>query len=171
VTRLLPLLLVAIAVGGCGSSSLDAVTPAPAGSAVAAAKPKHVRTLPKKVFLRRVNAICRRLEKVDVGAVPTITGDVGRNRRVFGAWFGRVHKVVRSTRRRLVRLGRPSRDRARWRRVMTKLRAIEDHIDTMRASTWAGSVNMLLLSARELESSDKSADRRLRRFGAKRCVS
>ena len=135
-----------------------------------APKAKAVRIVSKAKFVRRVNAICARLEHGGIGNVPTITSDVGRNRVVFGAWFGRAHREVRHARRDMVRLGVPSRDRARWTRVMSKLRAIEGHLDTMRASSWAGSVNMLRLSARELVAAGKSADRRFRLFGAKRCA-
>jgi hypothetical protein len=170
VTRLLPLLIAiaAVAVAGCGSSATSAV--APAAPAAAAATPKKVRTLPKKVFVRRANRICRRLEKMDVGALPAISSDVARNRRVVGAWFGRVHAQLRRGRRQLVRLGQPSRDRARWRRAMAKITAVEQHVDTMRAAAWSGSVTMLRLSARELLRSNESANRRLKRFGADDCA-
>lgn len=167
-TRLLPLLLVATCVAGCGSS--DAVTPAAPAAAAAAAAPKHVRTLPKKVFVRRANRICRRLENVDVGSFPAMTSDVTRNRRAIGSWFSRVHSEMRRARRQLVRLGQPSRDRARWRRAMAKITAIEHHMDTMRAAAWSGSVNMYVLSGRELIRSSASADRRLKRFGATACA-
>jgi hypothetical protein len=171
VTRLLPaltLILAAVAIAGCGSSSSDDV--ATAAAPAPAAKAEHVRTLPKKVFVRRVNAICKGLEKVDIGGFPAITADVSSNRLAIGAWFGRAHKAVRSARRRLVHLGRPRRDRARWVRVMSKMKAIEGHMDTLRAASWSGSVAMLRLSARELLASAKSVDRRFRRFGARRCA-
>ena len=166
-TRLLPLLLAALLVAGCGSSATDAVTPA--APAVAAAKPKKVRTLPKKVFVHRVDSICRGVDMAVVYDMPTVTGDVARNRRVFGAYFGRTHSEVRRLRRKLVRLGQPSRDRARWRRALAKVKAMESHIDTLRAAAWSGSVNMLVLSARELRHTSASATRRFERFGAKRC--
>jgi hypothetical protein len=130
----------------------------------------HIRVVSKATFVHRVNRICGHLAQVDIGAAPTPTADVYRNRRVFGAWFGRAHRAVRHARGRLTRLGEPTRDRARWQRVMNKLRAIEAHIDTMRAAAWSGSVNILLLDARELKGSAKSIDRRFRRFGAERCA-
>ena len=166
--RVFPVLLAALALGGCGTAATSAPPVGPLG--VTAQKPRHVHVLPKKVFTRRANRICAELERTDIGSPPAVTGDVGRNRQTFGAWFGHVHTVVRRARRHLVRLGRPSRDRARWTRVMSKLTAIESHLDTMRASAWSGSVDMLVLSARELKTSARSLDRRFRRFGATRCA-
>jgi hypothetical protein len=146
VTRFVPVLglLAAAALAGCGSAATEAVAPA----APAAAKPKHVRTLPKQAFVRRVNRICARYDVLDT----TSAGE------------------LRRARRELVRLGQPSHDRARWLRVMSKLKAIEGHIDTMRAADRAGSRTMYTLSARELDGSKASATRRIRRFGATRCA-
>jgi hypothetical protein len=167
VSRVAPLVLVALFVAGCGGSK-PVAAPLPA-----APKAKHVRIVAKKKFVRRVNGICASMER-PVGAIlasmPTATSDVGRNRRVFGDWFGRAHRVFRHARRRMVRLGLPSRDRQRWDRVMSKWQAVEGHLDTMRAAAWAGSVPMLRLDARELMASGDSLDRRFRRFGAKRCA-
>jgi len=165
VSRFAPLVLVAVIVAGCGSSA-----PAPVAAPLAP-KAKPVRIVAKKKFVHRVNAICARLDGPQgaIGDVPTMTSDIGQNRAVFGAYIGRAHRVIRTTRREMVRLGQPSRERARWARAMSKLQAIESHLDTLRAAVWAGSVNMVVLSARELEKSAHSADRRFRRFGATRC--
>jgi hypothetical protein len=165
VSRFAPLVLVALVVAGCGASK-PVVAPLPAPP-----KAKPVRIVAKTKFVRRVNAICARLDgpKGAVGDVPTMTSDVIHNRVVFGAYIGRAHRVIRTARREMVRLGQPSRDRARWARAMSKLTAIENHLDVLRAAVWAGSVDMVVLSARELKGSAKSADRRFRRFGAGRC--
>jgi hypothetical protein len=168
--RLAPLLLLlAVALAGCAGD--DPVAPPPA--AAAAVKPKPVEIVPKQRFVRSVNAICRRMETPvrTIGAPPTMSADVAQNRRVVGDWFGRFHRVMRTARRRMARLGTPSHDRARWRRAYAKFHAVERHIDTMRAAAWSGSVDMLLLSVRQLGRSAESADRRLRRFGARDCAS
>jgi hypothetical protein len=159
-----PVLLAAVALVGCGSAA------APPAPKPILPRQAHIRVVPKSTFVHRVNRICGHLDRVDIGAAPTPTSDIYRNRRVFGTWFGRAHKAIRHARGRLTQLGEPSHDRARWQRVMNKLRAIESHVDTMRAAAWSGSMNMLVLSARELQSSAKSIDRRFRRFGAGRCA-
>jgi hypothetical protein len=162
VKRCLPVLLL-VALAGCGSA---AVPPAPKPVVPEEA---HIRVVPKRTFVRRVNRICDDVGKVNIGPVPTLTSDVYRNRRVFGAWFGRVHTAVRRARQRFVSLGTPARDHARWARVISKIRAEESHLDTLRAATWSGSLDMLLLSARELRQADRSLSRRLRRFGVTHC--
>jgi hypothetical protein len=53
---------------------------------------------------------------------------------------------------------------------MSKLQAVESHLDTIRASAWSGSVDMLVLSWRQAVKSSESSNRRFRRFGAKRCA-
>jgi hypothetical protein len=163
----LPLLVLALVLPGCAGD--DAVTPPPA--AAAEKTPKPVKVMPYKRFVKRVNAICAGMQKPVRAIVqpPAITGDVAHNRRVFGAWFGRWHKVFRQADRRMGRLGMPSRQRLRWRRAKAKMHAIVGHMDTVRAAVWAGSLNMLILSARQLERSADSAVRRFRRFGATRC--
>ena len=164
----LMLLLASVALAGCGSSK-----PTVAPPAVAAAAPvEHTpaRVLRKRTFLRRVNRICARTDGSGIGQVPAVTTSVAHNRVIFGAYFGRVHRVIRRVRRRLVRVGVPKRDRARWTRAMSKLLAAERHLDTMRAAAWSGSVPMLRLSARELQRTAKSAERRFRLFGATRCA-
>ena len=166
--RCLGVLFAAVALGGCGT----AATPAPpAATPVAAVKHQHVRVLPKKVFARRVNRICKQLNAPmrRIGNLPALTDDVATNRRIVGAWVGHYHRLFRLARRRMTRLGRPSRELARWRRAMNKLRAVESHVDELRASVWAGSGDMLELSRREIVSSAKSASRRFSRFGAKAC--
>jgi hypothetical protein len=171
VTRLLPLLslLAAVALTGCGASS-DAVAPAP--PAAAAAKPRKVRIVPKRTFVKRVDKICAGFNGQELAdSLPTVSSDVARNRAVFGRWFRHARHEVRRMRVRLKHVGQPSRSRARWTRAMAKLHAIERHLDTMGAAASAGSVHMLVLSAHEIERSGKSADRRFRLFGAKRCYS
>jgi hypothetical protein len=157
-----------VALPGCAGD--DAVAPPPAAAA-ATAKPEPVKVVAKQRFVRRVNRICARIETPvrAIGAPPALGGDVARNRRVVGEWFGRFHGVMRTARRRMARLGAPSRDRARWVRAYSKFHAVERHLDTMRAAAWSGSVDMLLLSARQLQRSAESADRRMRRFGATGC--
>jgi len=135
---ILPCLLVA----GCGAAEAPAPLPAPQP----VAKPKHVRTLPKQTFVRRVDRICNGLGPV-----------AGR-------------PAVRRLRLRLLHLGRPSRDRARWTRVMSKLRALENHLDTMQAARRSGSSSILALSSRNILAARQSVDRRLRRFGANACL-
>jgi hypothetical protein len=121
--------------------------PLPAPQPVTNAKPQHVRTLPKKTFVRRVNRIC--------GALGPVAD----------------RKAVRRLRLRLVHLGGPARDRTRWIRVMSKLRAVENHLDTMQAAAGSGSPSMLALSTRNMRAARQSVDRRLRRFGAHACLS
>ena len=58
----------------------------------------------------------------------------------------------------------------RWQRVMSKVRAIENHLDTMHAAALSGSADMLILSAHELDTAARSVDRRFRLFGANRCA-
>jgi len=157
-------LLSAVVLGGCGSAA------APPPPKPILPRQAHIRVVTKKTFVRRVNRICDDLDSMDIGRPPTITSDVLANRRSFGAWYGHIHKVIRRYRQRFTELGQPTRDRARWERVITKIRAAENHLDTMRAAAWSGSVDMFVLSAHELMHTGKSLDRRLRRFGAKRCV-
>jgi len=167
VRRCLGVLFAAVALGGCGTAATPAPPAAPptAGPALRT----HVRVLPKKVFARRVNRICKQLNVQRIGNLPALTDDVATNRRIVGAWVGRYHRLFRLARRRMTRLGRPSRELARWRRAMNKLRAVENHVDELRASVWAGSGDMLELSRREIVSSAKSASRRFSRFGANAC--
>jgi hypothetical protein len=171
VNRLTPLLLLLLAAvaAGCGSAN-EAAAPTAAATAAAPVKPEHVRTLPKRTFVRRANAICARLAPGGVGARTAMSPGVRRHRGALAAWAGRMHAAMRGVRRRLVHLGEPSRDRAGWRRAMSKLRAVEGHLDTLRASAWSGDATMLSLSARQLDASGTSADRRFRRFGATRCA-
>jgi hypothetical protein len=164
VRRCLPVLLAAVALGGCGSAA------APPPPKPILPRQAHIRVVTKKTFVRRVNRICDDLDQLNIGAAPAISSDVLVNRRNFGGWFGRVHRIVRRARQRFVELGQPTHDRARWERVVNKVRAEESHLDTMRAAAWSGSADMLLLSAHQLQSTSKSLDRRFRRFGAKHCV-
>jgi hypothetical protein len=129
-----------------------------------------VRGLPRRTFLRRANAICARMAPGGVAARTAIGSGIRRHRGALAAWSGRAHSVMRRVRRSLVHLGEPSRGRTDWRRAMSKLRAVEGHLDTLRASAWSGDATMLRLSARQLDASSTSADRRLRRFGATRCA-
>ena len=129
----------------------------------------HIRVVANTKFIQRVNRICRRLGHVKVSDPPAMTDNVLANRRAVGAWFGEVHGALRHARHRLVGLGQPSKNRAGWQGVINKLRAMEAHIDTMRAAAWVGNVQLLRLDARELKRSNKSVDRRLRRFGVKHC--
>jgi len=106
------------------------------------------------------NGVGTNLETGCVDALFTVQ----REWDMFGAWFGRVHRIVRRARQRFVELGRPTRDGERWERVINKVRAEESHLDTMRAAAWSGSSDMLMLSARQLQSTSKSLDRRFRRY-------
>jgi hypothetical protein len=164
VRRCLPVLLTAVALGGCGSAA------APPPPTPVLPRQAHIRVVTKTTFVHRVNRICDDMDAIDIGTPPSISTDVVANRRSFGAWYGRLHKVIRRYRQRFVELGQPTRDRARWERVITKIRAAESHLDTMRAAAWSGSVDMFVLSAHQLVHTGKSLDRRLRRFGAKRCA-
>jgi hypothetical protein len=152
-----------VGLAGCGSA-------APPPPKPILPRQAHIRVVTKKTFVRRVNRICDDLDSISIGRPPAISSDVLANRRTFGAWYGRVHTVIRRARQRFVELGQPTRDRARWERVISKVRAAESHLDTMRAAAWSGSADMFVLSARELASTGKSLDRRLRRFGATHCV-
>ena len=152
--RLSPLLAVlALATVGCG----DGATPTPGGPAVAATPTHHVRTLPKRTFVRRANAICRRYRPAGLDASDT-------------AGLARAHRRARDMRRELARLGRPARDQARWIRVMSKLEAVERHLDETRAALWSHSGPMMALAARQANAADASLTRRLRRFGMPGCA-
>jgi hypothetical protein len=73
-------------------------------------------------------------------------------------------------RRDFTRLGEPSRDGGRWVRVMSKLQAVERHLDETRAALWARSGPMVMLAARQADAANASLNRRLRRFGMRRCA-
>jgi hypothetical protein len=166
VKRIIPVLLAAVALGGCGTAA------APLAPKPVVPVSKHVRVVPKSVFIRRVNRICATADHRGdgIGAFPKITADVARNRRQIGGWFGRLHRIVRTERHRLGLQGQPAKGGARWLRAMSKLRAVEHHLDTIRASAWSGSADILVLDWNEAVASSKSANRRFRRFGAKRCA-
>jgi hypothetical protein len=156
------LLFCALAAGGCGGATTPS---APSATASTSAPRRHVRTLPKKVFVRRANTICSRFNRradatgLDLRDIDTLASSVGR-----------VHRLARTMRRQLARLGRPSRDQARWVRVMSKLQAVERHLDETRAALWSRSRPMTVLAARQTIAATESLQRRLRLFGMRRCA-
>ena len=154
--RLLPLLaLLALGAAGCGG----AVTPSTPSATAAASPPvHHVRTLPKRTFVRRANAICARYGHR--------IGSASHDR----ARLTRAHRVARTMRRQLARLGQPSHDRARWVRVMSKLQAVERHLDETRAALWSHSTPMVTLAARQADAASASLNRRARKFGMRACT-
>jgi len=131
---------------------------------------RHIRVVPKPTFVARVDRVCRDLDTVDIGGAPAVDGAAYRNRRALGPWFDHAHAVVRRVRQRFYTLGHPATDNMRWERVLSKIRAEESHLDTVRAAAWSGSATMFMLSLSELKQTDVSLGRRLRRFGVTRCA-
>src|SRR5689334_18662827 len=165
---LLPLLLIAAALAGCGGSGSSEPAAVPAASSVRQLPSRPAPVVAKRKLVKKAELLCRQSDDQRfLTLAPTATVDTARR-------FAH-HYVVAARRgfRQFHALGIPRRGlaRRRWIGFLSQYRATINHLDELQAGAKVSDTGYASQSLRRLKKAADSAVRRGRKLGLHACIS
>ena len=173
---LLPMLLAALPLAGCGGSAAPAQVAAPAAVSVRQLPSRPAPVVAKKKLIKRAERYCRRLNKRARSWAKVPRFDPSNpivSVQNANAYARRVVVQLRRAYRHFHALGVPPRGKARrrWIGLLSQFRASIDHLDEIQAGAEVLDISYARESLRQLVKSSRAYTRRGRKLGLHACVS
>ena len=172
---LLPMLLVAVPLAGCGGGGDAAQSAVPAALSVRQLPSKPAPIVAKRKLVKKAERLCRRYDDQRfLAQAPTYDPASPLASLQRATSFARAYVVAaRRGYRKFHALGIPRRGlaRRRWIGFLSQYRATIDHLDELQAGLKVLDVGYARQSLRQLKKAANSAVRRGRKLGLRACIS